>query len=190
MKTLPKIALLAVSITVFIFIYIHSRKDSTIINEIVISKEMASLSDSMMNEIALTDLVNNITSEKQLESDYKGIGGVKSSQPKYLTLLLRWANTKQLVRLTSNSNPLVRILSFEALKEKKYPELKNIFREHLFDQQTYQYQSGCEVGNRPVNISFYKSIYSGLSKTDLTYYKNTLLKQYGANYFNYLTSTF
>jgi hypothetical protein len=190
MKTLPKIALLAVSITVSIFIYIHSRKNSTIINKIVIPKETTNISDSMMNEIALIDLVNNITSEKRLESDYKGIEGVKSSQPKYLTLLIKWANFKQLVRLTSNSNPLVRILSFEALKEKKYPDLKNIFREHLFDQQTYQYQSGCDVGNRPVNISFYKCIYSELSKSDLTYYKNTLLKQYGANYFNYLTFPF
>ncbi|HLP35647.1 hypothetical protein [Lacibacter sp.] len=134
--------------------------------------------DSIRDKIALNNLVSDISALQNLESKHIGIEGRESTQPDYLSILKKWADTNQLVKLTEHGNALVRSLSFQALRDKNYIGLIEIFKKHLNDNQTYNVHSGCVVEPVPVNIAFFRCIYPTLSAAEAKSFKNELLKQY------------
>jgi len=183
MITLRNILLIVLTGSYLLFLYnrIRSTKEYSIVDDLEVN--FTPQPDSLRNEIALTNLVNNISTLQYLESDYVGYEGRKSTQPHYSNILAKWATINQLVKLTGHWNALVKTMAFQALRDKNYTGLKEIFKDHLNDKQTYNLHSGCVVKPVPLNIDFYSCIYPKLSSVEAASYKKELLEQYRDNYF-------
>jgi hypothetical protein len=67
--------------------------------------------------------------------------------------LLKVASNQDLVFLTNNKNPKIRCYAFNGLIINKYPELKNIFFEHLKDTSVIQTRYEC-TGERTTVMNF------------------------------------
>jgi hypothetical protein len=67
--------------------------------------------------------------------------------------LLKVASNQDLVFLTKNKNPKIRCYAFNGLIINKYPELKNIFFEHLKDTSVIQTRYEC-TGERTTVMNF------------------------------------
>jgi hypothetical protein len=121
-----------------------------------------------------------IAALEQIEGEYIGYAGVKSKQPRYTPLLVRCADTSDLVRYTNSKNAIVKVFAFDALREKKYPFLKKIFEAHLFDKQEFYTFGGCIKMNIPVNAHFFGTVCATLTRDEVEVYKNELLKNNAA----------
>jgi Ca2+/Na+ antiporter len=187
MSTLRNISLLLLVSICFYFLFykIKSTKEHSIVDDLETSGDFMNQPDSTRDKIALNNLVYSISVLQNLESDYIGIEGKKSTQFDYFETLKKWASTDQLINLTDHGNALVRTMAFQALADKKYIELKKIFKKHLNDRHTYNVHSGCVVEPVPVNIAFYRSIYPSLSSAEASLFKKELLKQYSDTYFEF-----
>ena len=135
-------------------------------------------SDSLRNAIDLNNLVFNISTLSSIEGDNIGVDGRKSTQPDYSHQLAMWADTNQLVKLTNHEKPIVRVLAFGALLEKKYTRIKDIFISHLSDEATCNFYSGCMIDPVPVNIIYYQVVSSWLTLKENQYYKKLLINEY------------
>lgn len=67
--------------------------------------------------------------------------------------LLKVASNQDLVFLTKNKNPKIRCYAFNGLIKNKYPELKNVFFEHLKDTSVIQTRYEC-TGQRTTVMNF------------------------------------
>ena len=174
-------------LTIFILtIQSCKSKDETLVDEITIPRELIMQSDSLRNANDINMVVSEISTLSQLEGPYIGISGRKSEQRDYTNLLEKWADINQLVKLTDHKNAMVKSIAFAALKNKNYPGLRLIFEKHLFDRQTFQIQSGCEIFPMPINIDFYTCIYSQLNKSEAQIYKKQILRQYAGTHFEHM----
>ncbi len=187
MSTLRNIALLLLAGICLYFLYdkIQSAKEYSIVDDLEVSGDFMTQPDSVRDKIALNNLVHKIATLQNLESNYIGIEGRKSTQPDYVSILKIWADTNQLVKLTDHGNAIVKSIAFQALKDKNYAGLKEIFEKHLNDKQTYNYHSGCVIEPVPVNLEFYRCIYPTLSSVEANSYKQALLEIYRGTHFEH-----
>ena len=188
MKTLRKIIfLLIVGVGLFaLFIKILSLKKNSFFDDLNESGNFSTQPDSIRDKNALSLLVHEISSLTNLEANYIGFEGRKSTQPDYSVLLEKRATVNQLVELTDHGSPLVRLMAFQALRNKNYPDLKQLFERHLYDDQTYNFYSGCVVGPMPVNVDFYRCIYPTLSSVDAKSYQKKLIAKYKGTMYEYM----
>jgi len=188
MNTLRNIALLTLMGVglFFLFAKIKATKEHSIVDDLGVSNNIATQPDSIRDEIELNNLVYSIATLNNLESEYIGYEGRKSTQPDYLAILKKWADTTRLVKLTDHGNALVRSMAFQTLKEKNYNGLKEIFKKHLNDKQTYNVHSGCDVESVPVNIAFYRCISPTLASVEVATYKRKLLELYKGTFFEFM----
>ena len=122
-------------------------------------------------EKRLNRLVAEVESLQSLEGKYIGIEGRPSSQKQYPPELAKFGDTASLVLLTNHKNPLVRVLSFEALHLKGYKGLKKILVDHLTDTSTYWVFAGCLVTPQPVNLSMLNLIEDQLYSHEILSFK-------------------
>jgi hypothetical protein len=187
MQTLRNVALLIIFLLGVFILYLQFTSPGmhSITEDIDITHKFPLQPVSIQNKDAINNLVYAIAALAVRESNYIGIDGRKSTQPNYLDLLEKQAGIDQLVQLTNHKSSLVRSLAFQALKDKNYTGLKEIFDKHIFDDQTYQYQSGCVIEPIPVNSDLYHCICPLLNKHEAALYKTKLLKKYKDTYFEY-----
>jgi len=171
---------------IFLFDRIKPATGYSILENLEIPSYILAQSDVMRKEVFFNSVVNEIESVKRLETKYIGIAGRRSNQPDYFEKLGNCADTNQLVKLTDHRSPLVRSIAFTVLQNKNYSGLKQIFKKHLKDNQTYDVYAGCTISPNAVNIDFYYCISSSLNLQEKKLYKTELMKQYKNTWFEYM----
>ena len=173
----------AKTILFFLFIIIsllllfHKTKNEEIIQGLEIPGKIINEPDSARKMRETNELVASISRLNQVKGSIIGFEGRKSTQPNYVHMLATSVDTSILVNLTNHKSAIVKLFSFEALLEKNYSHVKEIFEIHIFDQQTYHYIGGCIGEDIPINISFFRTLFPYLPKAQASFYRNKILKQ-------------
>jgi hypothetical protein len=119
-----------------------------------------------------------LASYKMVYGKYVGIGASTPSPYNEFELFSKVAIDSELVKLTSHSHPIVRILAFGVLVKREHRDVFPIFLEHLNDTAVYKSRSGCIVSNNYVNASFLQIIRPSIYVDTYEKYRNEIVAMY------------
>jgi hypothetical protein len=155
-------------------------------------KENASLK-SRSNWYTLNDLVDDTTdltlhtmllanSEKSLAENPTVNGnlagyGVSKQLNDYCSLK-KLCTTSHLVELTNSKYVTLRAYAFLALVEMRYAGLPGILEEHLTDTARFNYQSGCMINPKAINIFYLQALQSLLAEATFNRYMKIVSNQF------------
>ncbi len=126
---------------------------------------------------AVDNLVIEISNQNRLEGKHIGIDGHLSKQRDYVQELIRLADTSLLIKLTSHKNPIVRVVSFDALAAKAFTKSKDVFEDHIEDNETFKLLAGCLSTAEPVNLRMYSTIKNRLTRSERIRFGKLLKEQ-------------
>lgn len=172
-KSLQNIVLILLGL----FLFSCKNKTNLYIEKVELPEQLADVPDSLRKIQALDQLVVEITKLERLEGKYVGYAGLPSTQRDYSQELLKLADTNYLLRLTSHRNPIVRVISFEVLVAKGFFTIKNVFKDHIEDNETYLSYGGCLITPMPVNLRMYNTIKDQLTSEEKAHFGKLIIEQ-------------
>lgn len=106
---------------------------------------------------------DEVAKKNILEGSKTGYAGIEGEQWKRYIKLSSMAHTKELKLLTDDPNPVVRVYAFQALVERKEPEVYSILLDHLTDNEEVTTFYGCivspaKVGDELLEIAASKRV--------------------------------
>lgn len=109
----------------------------------------------------VSTLVDQISQNNLLESEYIGFGGGKSDEYKRFKKLSKIATNKELEELITNDHPIVRTYALQLMLERKLINSEKAFRTALQDNESFAKMNGDIGGSSDVCTEIY---YSALNK--------------------------
>lgn len=112
----------------------------------------------------LSGIINKIKAINEVQYENVGVAGTPSDNYKNYLVLKSKANTKQLVKLTDDTNVVIACYASWALIEKSYNDLPSILIKFLNKDRDVATFSGCIKSSDPLSSEFYHKYWNRIDK--------------------------
>jgi len=156
--------LLLFAVLLFVIFSCKERKSNSLDNF-----DLGDLKNVSIDTASINPFYAQPTLEAHIEScgrvDGMLFGGEKTQQYKRYEKLKLYSE-ERLIQLANFKSPIVQAYAFNILTERNSKYTLEIFKAHLNDSAKIEVRSGCFSSTLPLNVYFYNSIESVLSKED------------------------
>ena len=113
---------------------------------------------------SLERIVKSIASINEVQYEYVGIEGKRSSNYQNFLQLKKVATTDELVKLTNDTNNVVACYASWALADKSYSKLSDILIHFLKEDKSVQTLSGCIISDNNISGELYHRYWNRVSE--------------------------
>jgi hypothetical protein len=133
-------------------------------------------SDLTLHNMLIANIEKSLAENPTVNGNLAGYG--VSKQLNDYCSLKKLCTTNHLVELTNSKCIALRAYAFLALVDMRYAGLPGILEEHLTDTARFNYQSGCMINPKAINLFYLQALQSLLEEASFKRYMKIVAKQF------------